>query len=98
MGHKKKNSNGFIDKYSAEQVVIEEKRDYGVNVFYINPVVWKDIIAVIDPEHINPVNRHQISSNFDRNCCLKTTLIRKLLKNSFPVLSEVFLPLQPHRL
>ena len=29
----------------------------------------------------NPVNRHQISSNFDRNCCLKTTLIRKLLKN-----------------
>ena len=55
LGHKKKNSNGFIDKYSAEQVVIEEKRDYGVNVFYINPVFWKDIIAVIDPEHINPI-------------------------------------------
>ena len=29
----------------------------------------------------NPVNRHQISSNFDRNCCLKTTLIRKLPKS-----------------
>ena len=29
----------------------------------------------------NPVNRHQTSLNFDRNCYLKTTLIRKLTKN-----------------
>lgn len=55
LGHKKKSSNGFIYKYSAEHVVMEEKRGYDVSVFYINPVVWKDIIAVIEPEHINPI-------------------------------------------